>query len=72
MVHPFLFLQWLEQKLHLQYQETCLRDNRLHLDKLPSLLLTLMERSEALYRRIERLDQQAQKSIKLANGMVES
>jgi regulator of CtrA degradation len=60
------------EELHLQYQKTCLKEDRQHLDKLPSLLVTLMERGEALYRRIERLDQLAQQSMRLENGLAKN
>ncbi|WP_415235285.1 DUF1465 family protein [Sneathiella sp.] len=45
---------------HLQYQATCLPDaDEEELDLLPAGLISLLERSEALYRRIDRLDKQA-------------
>ena len=43
---------------HLQFQSTCLPDETIsNLDLLPGGLLSLLERSELLYRRIMRLDQ---------------
>ena len=45
---------------HLQFQETCLPEGIIeNLDLLPAGLLSLLERSESLYLRISRLDQQS-------------
>lgn len=51
------------EECHLQYQETCLPEEEsedIHL--LPQGLVSLLDRSEALYRRIERLDRQAREN----------
>jgi len=52
---------------HLQYQSTCLAetDERLS-SQLPDGLVSLLARSESLYRRIDRLDQQAMAAFKSA------
>lgn len=47
-------------RCHLQYQNTCLPDEQTEdLAELPPGLLSLLERSKALYLRINRLDQQS-------------
>ncbi|MBE7637994.1 DUF1465 family protein [Sneathiella sp. P13V-1] len=55
------------EECHLQYQETCLAeiDDEL-MQKLPDGLVSLLARSESLYRRIDRLDQQAMEAYKTA------
>jgi len=52
---------------HLQYQTTCLAetDDRL-MAKLPDGLVSLLARSESLYRRIDRLDRQSIKAFRSA------
>ncbi|WP_025899213.1 DUF1465 family protein [Sneathiella glossodoripedis] len=48
------------EECHLQFQETCLPDEQVsNLELLPPGLVSLLERSESLYRRILRLDQLA-------------
>lgn len=50
---------------HLQYIETCLPENdNTNLDALPPGLVSLLERSESLYRRILRLDRLAIEQFK--------
>lgn len=55
------------EECHLQYQETCLAETDEDLmEKLPDGLVSLLARSESLYRRIERLDQQSIEAYKSA------
>jgi len=54
---------------HLQYQETCLPEDEsedIHL--LPQGLISLLDRSEALYRRIDRLDRQSIENFAADDG----
>ncbi|MEH6401798.1 MAG: DUF1465 family protein [Sneathiella sp.] len=58
------------EECHLKYQETCLpEENISDLSTLPTGLVSLLDRSEALYRRIVRLDNQ---SIMAFNKAAES
>ncbi len=54
-----------EDQCHLQFQNTCLPEiERSDLSLLPLGLLSLLERSESLYLRISRLDQQSIEAFK--------
>ncbi|MBO6826896.1 MAG: DUF1465 family protein [Sneathiella sp.] len=55
------------EECHLQYQSTCLTEtNDRLMAELPDGLASLLARSEALYRRIDRLDKQAMEAFKTA------
>ncbi|MFB9355985.1 DUF1465 family protein [Sneathiella chinensis] len=58
-----------DENCYLQQQETCLPETPSeHFPLLPAGLQSLLERSEALYRRIDRLDQQFRASLEAEEG----